>query len=99
LHKKKITNAFQKLVIEIVGMVNSQLENKNLSTITLPDLCGKLIEKDNERGIFKATEGSLTSLSSLQQLGDITIHQDGEDIIIFVFLYFSYLDVSNEIIK
>ncbi|XP_008204598.1 uncharacterized protein LOC100679446 [Nasonia vitripennis] len=93
LHKKKMTSAFQKLVVEIVGMLNHQLEDKKLNEISLPNLYGKLLEKDNQRGTFTASQGYLKNLASLQQLGDITVHQDGEDIIIFVFLYFSYLDI------
>lgn len=94
-----MTSAFQKLVAEIVGMLNHQLEDKKLTEITLPNLYGKLMEKDNQRGTFTASHGSLKNLASLQQLGDITVHKDGEDIIIFVFLYFSCLDVSIQIIK
>ena len=94
-----MTVAFQNLAIQIVEMLNNQINNKRLSEVSLPDLGAKLLEKDNERGCFKATEGSLKKLSSLQQLGDIAVYKDGEAIIIFIFLYFSYLDVSIQIIK
>lgn len=94
MHKKKITLAFQKLATELVTIINDDLENKLVSEIKLPDVSGKLLEKDNNRGSFKATDGVLKSLSSLQQMGDIIVLQDGEDIVLLLFLYFSTLNVS-----
>ncbi|KAJ8676696.1 hypothetical protein QAD02_012483 [Eretmocerus hayati] len=93
LHKKRMNAAFQKLAGKIVELVNDKLETERQSEISLPDLQGKLVEKDNHRGSFKAIEGTLKSLSSLQQLGDIIIMREGEDIVLFIFLYFSYLDI------
>ncbi|XP_058804200.1 uncharacterized protein LOC131671635 [Phymastichus coffea] len=94
LHKKKITVAFQKLATELVTLINNNLKNKHLSEIKLPNISGKLIEKDNGRGSFTADDGLLKSLSSLQQMGDIIVLQDDEDIVLLVFLYFSVLDIS-----